>query len=238
MRTAVLFLFVIVFSFAGLRAQGERVLVFHKTEGYRHESISAGIQTIEEMGRETDFSVTETKDAAEFSEEKLAGYQLVIFLNTSGNVLNESQQKAFENYMSAGGNYLGVHAAADTEFEWEWYGKLVGAYFVDHPPIQEAKIIVEKPEHQMAGHLPGIWKRTDEWYNYREINPEICVVLRLDEDSYEGGTNGKFHPIAWYRDLLGGGKAIYTGGGHTEQSYTEPAFRKHLLESILFALRP
>lgn len=229
-------LIILMLNFSFLNAQEKEVLVFHKTEGWHHESIPTGIKAVEELGEENSFRVTETDDAGAFTEENLKNFDLVLFLNTSGNVLDEHQQKAFKNYMETGGNFFGIHAAADTEFEWEWYGELVGAYFVDHPAIQEATVKVMAPIHPTVAHLPTTWKRTDEWYNYRNINPAMEVLLLLDEESYEGGKNEGFHPIAWYRELKGGGRTVYTGGGHTEESYSEVNFREHLLQCILFAM--
>ena len=229
-------LIILMLNFSFLNAQEKEVLVFHKTEGWHHESIPTGIKAVEELGEENSFRVTETDDAGAFTEENLQNFDLVLFLNTSGNVLDEHQQKAFKNYMETGGNFFGIHAAADTEFEWEWYGELVGAYFVDHPAIQEATVKVIAPIHPTVAHLPTTWKRTDEWYNYRNINPAMEVLLLLDEESYEGGKNEGFHPIAWYRELKGGGRTVYTGGGHTEESYSEVNFREHLLQCILFAM--
>lgn len=230
------FFFLVYFvNFSTVFAQNKDVLVFYKTEGFWHKSIPAGYQAIEELGEERGFDVKATEETDDFSRDKLEKYELVIFLNTTGNVLDDEEEEAFEDYMGNGGNFFGIHSAADTEYEWEWYGKLVGAYFESHPKVTEAKIEVEKPDHPMVSHLPEIWTRTDEWYNYKNINPEMIVLLNLDENSYEGGKNGKNHPIAWYQDLEGGGKAIYTGGGHTIESYVEPAFREHLLKGILFA---
>ena len=225
-----------VLNFLQTAAQESQVLVFSKTEGYHHKSIPTGTATIKELGDLNNFKVTESDDAGQFTENNLKKYQLIIFLSTTGNVLDEGQQKAFEDYINKGGNYFGIHAATDTEFDWKWYGDLVGAYFLSHPKIQEANVIVEKPLDPTVAHLPKIWTRTDEWYNLKDISPKINVLLSLDETSYEGGENGEIHPIAWYRELEGGGKSIYTGGGHTEESYSEPAFQEHLLQCILFAL--
>ncbi len=225
-----------VLNFLPMTAQESQVLIFNKTEGYHHESIPTGTATIKKLGDLNNFKVTETDDAGQFTENNLKKYQLVIFLSTTGNVLNEAQQKAFEDYMNLGGNFFGIHAATDTEYDWKWYGDFVGAYFLSHPKIQEANVIIEKPLHPTVAHLPKIWTRTDEWYNLKDISPKINVLLSLDETSYEGGENGETHPIAWYKELEGGGKSIYTGGGHTEESYSEPDFQEHLLQFILFAL--
>ena len=225
-----------VLNFLPAAAQKSQVLVFNKTEAYHHESIPTGTATIKDLGDLNNFKVTESDDAGEFTVKNLKKYQLVIFLSTTGNVLNEAQQKAFEEYINKGGNFFGIHAATDTEYNWKWYGDLVGAYFLSHPKIQEAKVIVEKPLHPTVAHLPKIWTRTDEWYNLKDISPKMIVLLSLDETSYDGGENAEIHPIAWYRELEGGGKSIYTGGGHTEESYSEPAFQEHLQQCILFAL--
>ncbi|WP_424492895.1 ThuA domain-containing protein [Salinimicrobium sp. GXAS 041] len=220
-----------------LSAQEPEVLVFHKTNGWYHESIPKGVETFKDLGEEHGFSVTATNDAQQFSEAGLEKFDLVVFLNTTGDVLNEEQQKVFENYMNKGGNFFGIHSAADTEYDWPWYGKLLGAYFVNHPAVQEAEVQVVNKDHPMVAHLPESWKRTDEWYNYKEINPDIEVLMLLNEASYEGGENQDYHPIAWYRELDGGGKAIYTGGGHTNESYDEEDFKEHLLKSIFFAIQ-
>lgn len=233
---SLLFLGLFFLNLSSLQAQENQILVFHKTEGYYHTSIPTGIAAIKNLGGLNNFKVTETDDAGEFSEDNLKKYQLVIFLSTTGDVLNENQEKAFENYINTGGNFFGIHAATDTEYDWKWFGNLVGAYFMSHPKIQKANVIVKKPQHPTVAHLPQIWTRTDEWYNFKDINPKINVLLSLDESSYEGGKNGENHPIAWYQKLEDGGKSIYTGGGHTEESYSEPAFREHLLQCILFAL--
>ena len=231
-----LFLVLALAGTVSLSAQENDVLVFHKTAGFYHSSIPKGIATVEELGKKHDFNVTATDDSSEFTSEKLQNYDLVIFLSTTGDVLNETQERDFEKYMKNGGNYFGVHAAADTEYDWPWYGDLVGAYFMSHPQVQEANVEIENPEHSTVAHLPETWKRTDEWYNYKNINPENRILMSLDENSYEGGENGENHPIAWFKDLPGGGKAIYTGGGHTDAAFDEPLFREHLLQSIFFAL--
>ncbi len=223
-------------SCASTSAKEKKVLVFHKAVGYWHESIPAGVQAIEDLGEEHQFEVTETNNAEIFEQENLEQFELIIFLNTTGDVLDQKQQKAFEQYIAAGGNFFGIHSAADTEYNWKWYGRLVGAYFNGHPEVQSAKINVEAPEHPMAAHLPLTWERTDEWYNFKEIQPDIEVILSLDESSYQGGANEEFHPIAWYRKLDEGGISIYTGLGHTIASYVEPAFVAHILQGILLAL--
>jgi type 1 glutamine amidotransferase len=212
------------------------VLVFYKTDGFWHRSIPTGRAFLSELGENHNFEVTTSKDSDYFNDESLSKFDLVIFLNTTGNVLDQEEQEAFENYIKKGGSFFGIHAAADTEFEWPWFGELVGGYFNGHPEIQQAKLEVNMPKHPAVAHLPKIWSRTDEWYNYKNLNPDIRVLLYLDEDSYQGGTNGNEHPIAWYKETGHGGVSIYTGLGHTIESYGEPLFERHLLQSIIFAL--
>ncbi|MDQ4008966.1 MAG: ThuA domain-containing protein, partial [Actinomycetota bacterium] len=211
-----------------------RALVFTKTTGFRHPSIPAGIATVEQLGAEHNFTVDATEDATAFTDANLANYDVVIFLSTTGDPLNDEQQAAFERYIQAGGGYAGVHAAADTEYAWPWYGKLVGAWFDSHPAIQDANVKVQDRNHPSTAHLPANWQRSDEWYNYA-TNPRgnVHVLATLDESTYDpgAGTMGADHPIAWCQEF-DGGRAWYTGGGHTTESYSEPAFVRHLLGGI------
>ena len=153
-------------------------------------------------------------------------------------MLNKEQEDAFKSYINGGGNFMGIHAATDTEYDWPWYGKLVGAYFESHPNdpnVRNATMEVVDRQHPSTSHLGETWERNDEWYNYKNINPDLKVLIKLDESSYEGGTNGDFHPIAWYHEF-DGGRVFYTGGGHTEESFDEPDFQKHLLGGIYYCL--
>jgi type 1 glutamine amidotransferase len=212
-----------------------QVLVFSKTAGFRHDSIPAGIQAIRDLGAANGFTVTSTEDSATFTPTELAKYAAVVFLSTTGDVLDGTQQGAFESYVNGGGGFVGVHAAADTEYDWPYYGQLVGAYFSSHPNIQQATVRVEDRAHPATAHLAPAWSRTDEWYNYR-TNPRSTshVLANLDEASYSGGTMGGDHPISWCRPQSAG-RAFYTGLGHTIESYADPAFRTHLLGGIRYA---
>ncbi|HJS06592.1 MAG TPA: ThuA domain-containing protein, partial [Pirellulales bacterium] len=211
------------------------VLVFSKTAGFRHDSIDEGVAAIQALGAAHDFSVVHTENAALFTAASLATYEAVVFLNTTGDVLNAAQQAAFENYIRAGGGYAGVHSAADTEHGWAWYGQLLGAYFASHPAIQQATIKVADHAHSSTAHLPDRWVRTDEWYNY-SLNPrgDVHVLATLDESTYTGGAQGFDHPISWYK-YFEGGRSWYTGLGHTAGTYAEPLFLDHLLGGIQFA---
>ncbi|MFG1870423.1 ThuA domain-containing protein [Micromonospora arborensis] len=211
------------------------VLVFSKTAGFRHDAIPVGIQTIRDLGAANNFTVTATEDAAAFTTGNLAQYEAVVFLNTTGDVLNASQQTAFESYIGSGRGYVGVHAASDTEYDWPFYGNLVGAWFASHPAIQQANIKVEDRGQAATAHLPQTWTRTDEWYNYRtNARSTAHVLATLDESSYSGGGMGADHPLSWCKSYSGG-RSFYTGAGHTQASYAEPAFRAHLLGGIRYA---
>ncbi len=230
--------FFITFFSIDLSAQSpsdQQVLIFSKTEGFRHGSIETGTKALQQLATNEGINTRHTEDSQYFHPDSLSSYDAVIFLNTTGNVLNDSQEDAFEQYIQNGGGYLGIHSAADTEYEWSWYGDLVGAYFVSHPHIQEATIDVVDQSHRATSFLPKEWKRTDEWYNYKNINDKINVLMELDESSYEGGENGDFHPIAWYHEF-DGGRAFYTGGGHTEESYSEDLFMDHLREALHYVI--
>ncbi|MEN3614394.1 ThuA domain-containing protein [Plantactinospora sp. ZYX-F-223] len=208
------------------------VLVFSKTAGFRHGSIGPGIAAIQQLGAANNFAVEATEDAGAFTDANLARFDAVVWLSTTGDVLDSVQQGAFQRYIQAGGGYVGVHAASDTEYDWPWYGGLVGAYFASHPAPQPATLKVADRVHPSTRTLPLRWNRTDEWYNFR-ANPrgKVHVLATLDETTYTGGGNGHDHPIAWCHNY-DGGRSWYTGGGHTDESFAEPLFRTHLLGGL------
>ncbi len=211
-----------------------QVLVFSKTAGFRHDSIPAGIQAIRDLGAANGFTVTASEDSNVFTTSSLAAYKAVVFLSTTGDILNNTQQAAFESYVNGGGGYVGVHAAADTEYDWPYYGQLCGAWFHSHPAIQQVTARVEDRTHQSTAHLGTTWVRTDELYNYRtNPRPNVRVLINLDESTYSGGNMGD-HPIAWYH-AQGSGRSFYTGFGHTIASYGDASFRQHLLGGIQYA---
>lgn len=219
-----------------------RVLVFSKTMGWHHSSIPNGIAAIQKLGAENGFSVDTTTNAGYFNEDTLKNYSAVIFLSTTGNVLDHQQEVAFERYIQAGGGYLGVHAAADTEYDWGWYARLVGGHFYDHPGIhdsfknvQEGLYNVVDQSHISTKHLPKQWKRADEVYSFKKEPADVKVLITIDENSYKGGKKMGNHPMAWYHDY-DGGRAFYTALGHTEESFTDPLYLKHLLGGIQYAI--
>lgn len=222
------------FIFTGANARQKRVLIFSKTAGFHHQSIPAGIKAIQKLAEENNFVADTTTDSNFFTERNLKKYAAVIFLSTTGNVLDDEQQKAFEQYIKHGGGFVGVHAATDTEYDWPWYGQLVGAYFKSHPKIQQATLEVIDRNFPGTKNLPARWTRTDEWYNYKWIDTGLHVLINIDETSYKGGENGAHHPMCWYH-RFDGGRAFYVEMGHTDASYEEPLYLGLLLSGIRYA---
>jgi type 1 glutamine amidotransferase len=215
-----------------------RVVAFSRTAGYRHESIAAGLRALVALGRQDGFEVDAT-ESGEALLGLLAEAAAVVFLNTSGTVLDAPGKVAFERFVRAGGGFVGVHAACDTEYDWPFYGALVGAYFRSHPlALQEATVRVSDVAHPATRGLPAAWRRRDEWYDFQvspRTRPGLRVLAELDESSYQGGTMGADHPIAWCHGQAGG-RAFYTGLGHTEEGFDEPLFRAHLGGGVRYAL--
>lgn len=224
-----------------------RVLVFSKTQGYRHASIPAGIAAMEELAAASKtsptqpaFSVHATEDAIVFNPSTLAQYRVIVFLQTSGEFLdNDSQLGALKEFVRGGGGIVGVHCASAGLPSSEWYGELMGAVFVGHPKPQKGKIVIEEQSH------PTAWKTSwlgssefewfDEWYNFA-ANPRdrgVQVLLSVRETSYEGGIMGADHPIAWCREFEGG-RSFYTALGHFDEAFADPAFRTQLHNAILW----
>lgn len=216
-------------------ATAPRLLLFSKTAGFRHDSIPAGIAAVKAIADRRGIGLIATEDPEVFADTTLTAMSAVVFLNTTGDVLNQEQQAALERYVRAGGGFAGIHAAADTEHNWPFYGELVGARFANHPPgLHTATVRVEDHAHPSNGGVPVGWERTDEWYNFTS-NPRasVHVLANLDESTYSGGTMGD-HPIAWCHSV-GKGRSWYTAGGHASESYADPVFFNHMQGGILWA---
>jgi type 1 glutamine amidotransferase len=231
------------------------LLVFSKTAGFRHASIDVAVPAITAHAKARDVAVYATEDASVFTDENLARFDAVIFLQTSGvlravesegqPVLGEEEQAAFRRFIQRGGGYVGIHGASDIRLspmppegtvEWDWYNRLVGGTFHSHPPIQEARIIVADRDHPSTRMLGTEWVKRDEWYNFRELPDHVNVLLALDTESFEGSGHEGHHPIAWYHEY-DGGRAFYTALGHTNESFTEePLFMQHLWGGITWAM--
>lgn len=212
----------------------ERVLVFTRTAKFRHEAIPVAATTLQRLVMEEGMAADHTEDAGAFTPENLARYRVVVFASTTGDVLDDAQQAALEAFVRKGGGFIGVHAAADTEYDWPWYGQLVGAYFQNHPPgLQSTQV---QPEQDGKPRGPR-WPITDELYNYR-ANPrgQVQVIATVDERVYDGGTMGADHPIAWCH-AFDGGRSWYTGLGHEAAVYADANFIAQLKRGLRYASR-
>ncbi|WP_317446074.1 ThuA domain-containing protein [Streptomyces collinus] len=214
-----------------------RILVFTRTTDYRHDSVPDAVEAVRGLG---EFTIEHSEDPADL-ERPLAGHAAVVFLSTSGTVLTPAGRRRLAEYVEAGGGFAGVHAAACTEYDWPYYGELLGARFDRHPAYQPGKAVVEDPDHPATRHLPAVWDFTDEWYDFRS-NPRggggggVRVLLRADEASYDGGGMGADHPLAWCRPQ-GAGRVFYTALGHAAEAYRDPGFLAHLRGGLAWAGR-
>lgn len=214
------------------------VLVFSKTAGFRHDSIPTGIAMFQELAQKEGYVVDATEDATKFTKENLAKYDAIVFLSTTMNVLEGDQEAALQEYVEKKGKgWLGIHAAADTEYDWPWYGQLCGAWFKSHPAIQQVTVQVLDQKFVASKHLPKEWVRTDELYNYRAQPVDGChIIAKLDESTYKGGEMNGNHPIIWYHNV-GKGRSFYCGLGHTKESYAEENFRKLIMGGLKWVAR-
>lgn len=213
------------------------VLVFSKTGAFRHRSIPAGISFFKNLKKETNWKIDFSEDGNDFSSENLKNYNVVIFLNTTGNIFNENQKKAFKKYISNGNGFVGIHAASDTEKEWPWFTNMIGATFKDHPKVQNATLHIDNSsEHPAICPLKKEETFKDEWYNFlKPVAKHVNVLATVDESSYTGKKmNTKNHPIIWYHHY-NGGRIFYTGLGHTNASYTDIRFKKMIKGAVLWA---
>ncbi len=236
--SSIIILTAIIFTSVTMKpTTSAEIFVFTKTNGFRHSSIPEGTNALCQLARQNNWTITVSEDSTQFSFKNLKKYDAVIFLNTTGNILGEKEQAAFEKYIRRGGAYVGIHSASDTEHDWDFYKKMVAAQFASHPKVQEVTLNVHKDcRHPSIAHLGKRWNITDEWYNFREPVPDyVTVLLDIDESTIEGKKMDAYHPIAWYHTYEGG-RCFYTGLGHTEKIYTNPDYLKHLQEGIEWAV--
>ncbi len=241
---AACFIGLVVLSHTAASAQQFKVLLFTKTEGFHHESVHEGVEAVRKLGNRNNFAVDWQDNGSIFNDKALANYAAVIFLNTTGNVLNEEQQAAFEKFIKSGKGFVGVHSAADTEYDWAWYTKMVGMMFKIHPQQQTAYIHVEDGNFPGMERFPKKLLWTDEWYEYGEKKAtDLHYLVTVDEKTYDpnakwgdnvGKGMGAVHPIAWYHNY-DGGRAFYTGLGHIGLIYSDQTFLDHLYGGIYWA---
>lgn len=216
-------------------AAPSRVLIFSKTAGFRHESIPVAVAALQRLAAQQMLDSDASEDAGVFTAERLSRYGAVVFVNTTSDVLDDSQQRALQDFIEEGGGFVGVHAAADTEYDWPWYGKLVGAWFRSHPPgLHATRVRFTQDGIAAQGRE---WQVVDEIYNYRD-NPRgrVRVLATVEEADYTGGTMGADHPIAWCHESRRG-RAWYTGLGHDAKLYADPVFLRQLARGLRYATR-
>lgn len=226
------------------QAQQFNVLLFTKMNGFHHESVNEGVTAMRALAQRHHFSVDWQEDASVFNDEKLQKYQAVIFLLTTGDILNAEQQAAMERFIRSGKGYVGIHSASDTEYDWDWYTKMVGRTFHIHPVIQTAELTVTNRKFPGVERMPDRFLWTDEWYEFgAERTKGLNYILAVDEQTYaptvdwgskKGEGMGKFHPIAWYHDY-DGGRAFYSALGHLPATYSDPLFLEHIYGGLYWA---
>lgn len=212
----------------------KKILVFSKTAGFRHASIAAGKTMFLQLSGQHHYAADTTEDASVFTPANLKKYKAVVFLNTTGDVLNDAQQDAFKSFIQHGGGYIGIHAATDTEYDWPWYNELAGAYFDSHPKPQEATFRVLDKNFIATEFLPDTLLQKEEIYNFKSVRDGLHYLISVDESTYEGGNMGKFHPISWYHNF-DGGRAFYIEWGHFPTSFTSPVFQKLIYKALDWA---
>lgn len=208
-----------------------KVLIITETKGFRHESISSGRDMFEQYAEEWGITVTTSPESDVLLTEDVNGFSFIVLLSTTGDFLDDQEQEVLKQYVLSGGGILGIHAATDAEYDWPWYGTMLGARFENHPQIQEASCTKMGDAYNSG--MPQEWTRTDEWYNFRALEQGNNVLIYLDEHTYDGGTMGANHPISWYRQV-GEGRVFYTGMGHTKETYGEPLFIQHIENAVSY----
>ncbi|MGQ7869872.1 ThuA domain-containing protein [Sunxiuqinia sp. sy24] len=235
--------------FFSLQAQSEKatpekplnVLVFSKTSGFRHQSISSGLKMFSELASAENWNLTATENPRLFTMDFLVNFDVVVFLNPTQDVLSDNQQKAFETFMKTGKGFVGIHASADCEYDWDWYGKLNGAYFLTHPPAQKGTVIFEDHNHPAMKAFEGMdsYTTVDEWYSFKS-NPRenVHVLARLDENTIKKSDNDKWkmddHPLIWWQEFEGI-RSFYSVFGHTHEAFQDPKIQAHFAGAVNWA---
>lgn len=238
---AVLFTGMFLLPSSASFGQQFKALIFSKTQGFRHQSVPEGVVALKKLASKHRFEVYATEDATVFTKESLAQYDVIIMMSTTGNIFDDAQKEAFQDFVRSGKGVVGIHSAADTEYGWEWYNKMIGGQFNHHPHQQTARMKVVNQNHPSTYHLNENWLRTDEWYEYKNFNQDVNILVQLDETTYDVGTKdgkkagmGDVHPIAWYHEFETG-RVFYTGLGHVEEAFEDADFLDHVYGGIWYA---
>ncbi|MCF8362558.1 MAG: ThuA domain-containing protein [Prolixibacteraceae bacterium] len=228
-----------IFATQTIFSQKMNILVFSKTAGYRHDCIEDATTVLKELANKQNWHIDATEDSLVFTPNNLKKYDVVIFLQTTNDILNNEQQEAFENHIENGGSLVTIHSGTVTEYDWPWYEKAIGAYFTGHPPVQSGKVIIEDRNHPSTKHFSdSVWVIEDEWYSFdRNPRDDVHVLMSIDENSYEFKNAEQRmgdHPLVWYKKV-GKGRVFQTALGHESELYQNELFQKHLIGAIEWA---
>ncbi|MHA8053376.1 ThuA domain-containing protein [Aquirufa sp. OSTEICH-129A] len=228
------------------------ILLFSKTTGFRHgESIDASKPIVQEMAKKNNWTVFETEEGGVFNEAQLAKFDLVLFNNSTGRVLNDEQQLALEKYVENGGSLMGIHGAGDNSHHWDWYvANLLGTTFSHHPlnpQFQKAQVQLEtSADSSFKSKLPASWEGNDEWYVFFDQPKDAQVVYYIDGEKILPSGNmlwmkdknfgmGKYHPVAWHK-RAGKGKTFYTSMGHSKDVWGNSAYKQLIEQAIIWCI--
>jgi uncharacterized protein len=228
---------IVVSSSEGFSQNQFKALVFSKTKGFRHQSIPDGVVALKKLARDNVFQIYTTEDEDFITDKNLSSFDVIILMSTTGTIFNEEQKRSIEKFVQSGKGIVGIHSATDTEYEWDWYTKLIGAQFLNHPHQQTLKLNVVDRNHPATYHLPEKWVWSDEIYAFKNFNENVNVLITADENTYDAKEGmGEFHPIAWTHEY-DGGRIFYTALGHTDWAFQDDNFMKHILGGIWWAAK-
>jgi type 1 glutamine amidotransferase len=249
MKNLILSFLVLAFLAMACNAQDDKpafekpinVLIFSKTVGYRHESISSGLKMLYDQSKKQNWVITATENAGLLRDDFLAKFDVAVFLNPTGDAICDEGQAAFEKWMNSGKGLVGIHAAADCEYDWNYYDQLLGAHFKTHPPSQKATVVFENYDHPAMAPFKGMKSYTtyDEWYTFKENpRPNVNVLANLDESTIKKFDNDNFrmgdHPLIWWQEK-NGIRSFYTGFGHTHEAFQDEKIIEHITNAINWA---
>ena len=208
-----------------------RVLAVTATAGFRHDSIPRARQVLQSLALQSaEFIITFTENLGDLTATQFAQVEIVMFLLTSGELpLSDAQKAALIGFVNGGGGFIGVHSATDTLYDWADYGRLVGAYFKEHPWTQDATVRVENATHASTRTLGASFRLMEEYYTFRE-NPRPNVQVLLSLDAASVSASGDF-PLSWAH-AFGNGRSFYSALGHFESTWNDIRFQQHMAGAI------